>query len=126
MVDIAKQIEYWSKSAVEDIEAATDLITNAKHRHGLFFAHLALEKLLKACVCKATGAVAPRIHNLSRLAESAGIEIKDEMLDFLAEMNEFNMEGRYPVPFLPATSKQEAEAYITKSKEAIEWLTQQL
>jgi len=40
-------------------------------RHGLFLANLALEKALKALVCKATRDLAPRIHNLVRLAELA-------------------------------------------------------
>lgn len=44
----------------------------AKIRHGLFLAHLALEKTLKAHVCRTTGELAPKTHNLVRLAEMAG------------------------------------------------------
>lgn len=125
LVDIAKQIEYWRESAVEDFEAARVLITSGRYRHGLFFAHLSIEKLLKACICKVTGDVAPRFHNLVRLAEIAKLELSDEILDILAEMNAYNLEGRYPVPFLPNITEQEAQRCMAKSEEVIQWLTQQ-
>jgi hypothetical protein len=48
MFDIGKQIAYWRDGAAEDWRVAQDLIKRRQVRHGLFFAHLALEKLLKA------------------------------------------------------------------------------
>ena len=69
MFDIGKQIAYWRDGAAEDWRVAQDLIKRRKVRHGLFFAHLALEKLLKALVCRRTQDLAPRIHSLVRLAE---------------------------------------------------------
>ena len=46
-MDIIRQIEYWRLGASEDWEVAVELISSRRTRHGLFFAHLALEKLLK-------------------------------------------------------------------------------
>jgi len=126
MVDILEQIRYWQNGAAEDWQAADQLITGDKVRHGLFFAHLSLEKILKAHVCKSTGKIAPKIHNLVRLAETAGLNLPDDKIDFLAEMSEFNLEGRYPVPFLPQISNQEAKEYIKKTKEVLEWFSRQL
>ena len=71
MFDIEKQVAYWRDSAVEDLQVAQDLIKRQRTRHGLFFLHLALEKLLKALVCRQTQDLAPRTHNLIRLAELA-------------------------------------------------------
>jgi len=68
MVDIGKQILHWRGGADEDWAVAMELIGHDKIRHGLFIAHLALEKTLKAHVCRATGELAPRTHNLARLA----------------------------------------------------------
>jgi len=53
-------------------EAAVDLI-NENHRiqFGLFFVHLALEKVVKAHVWRAKQKMPPHIHNLIRLAELA-------------------------------------------------------
>ena len=113
MVDISEQVEYWRSQAREDWEVAGQLVDSGKTRHGLFFAHLALEKVLKAHVCQATQKVAPRLHNLSRLAEMAKLELGSNQLDTLAEMNEFNMEGRYPLSFLAAPTAGEARDYMS-------------
>lgn len=58
-IDITKQVEYWQAGALEDWQVAVELIETGRTRHGLFFAHLALEKLLKAFVCRATLDLAP-------------------------------------------------------------------
>ncbi len=63
-MDIAKQIEYWKKGAINDIDSAELLINNGKYLHGLFFCHLVIEKIIKAHVAKDTGEVPPKSHNL--------------------------------------------------------------
>ena len=126
MVDITEQISYWQNSSQEDFEVAKQLIDSNKIRHGLFFAHLALEKLLKAHVCKKKQEIAPRIHNLVRLTEAAKLAVSEDTLDLLAEMNEFNLEGRYPIPFIAPVSQSEAREYIKKTGTVLLWLTQQL
>lgn len=68
MIVIEKQVAYWQDGAIEDWGVAKELIKRNKTRHGLFFVHLALEKLLKAQVCRRTQDLAPRVHNLVRLA----------------------------------------------------------
>jgi HEPN domain-containing protein len=126
MVDIAEHIAYWQDGAKDDWESAGQLIEGGKIRQGMFFAHLALEKLLKAHVCRKTGKLAPRIHNLVRLAEIAGLQLKPHDIDTLAEMNEFNLEGRYPVTFVPPPTKSESIEFMKKAKGIFEWLTQKL
>ena len=126
MVDIHKQISYWKSGAEEDSVVAAELIGNKRYRHGLFFAHLALEKILKAHICKKTQKLAPRIHNLVRLSEMASIDPSEDTLNHLADMNEFNLEGRYPIQYIDATSDPEANSYLNKTKEVLEWLAQQL
>ena len=126
MVDIQKQIIYWSSGADEDVSVADELIGNKRYRHGLFFAHLALEKILKAHICKKTNELAPRIHNLVRLAEMADIDLSEDRLNLLADMNEFNLEGRYPVQYIETPSSEEATRYLAKTKEILEWLVRQL
>ena len=108
MIDINKQVEFWSESAKEDWEVASDLVNGNHVRHGLFFAHLALEKALKAHVCLVTQDLAPRLHNLIRLTEIAELSLNPEQLDVLAEMNAFNIEGRYPDTLSPPPNKKQA------------------
>jgi len=126
MVDIQKQISYWRENAGEDLNVARDLIGGAKVRHGLFFAHLAIEKALKALVCSKTSDIAPRIHNLVRLAEMADVDLEDTQRDVLAELNAFNLEGRYPNPLAPSISLQEAQQYFIKAEEMLAWLINRL
>jgi len=126
MIDVEKQVAYWRSSATEDWEVARDLIERGKVRHGLFFAHLTLEKLLKACVCRHTQDLAPRLHNLVRLAELAGLPLDEARLDLLAEMNVFGVEGRYPDLLVPPPTPDEARDYLRRIEEVYEWLMKKL
>jgi len=126
MVDISQQIVYWRDGAAEDWEVANQLVDGGKTRHGMFFAHLALEKILKAHICKKTEKLAPKSHNLVRLAEIAELQLKPQDIDTLAEMNEFSLEGRYPITFVSPPTKRESQGYMKRAKGIFEWLTQKL
>ena len=72
-------------------------------------------------MCRHTRDLAPRIHNLVRLAELAEIHLKPEQVDVLAEMNAFSLEGRYPESLTPPTP-QEARVYLSRAEEVFQWL----
>ena len=95
-MDIQKQIDYWRNGSEEDVAAAQSLREKGHWRHALFFAHLALEKMIKAHVVKQTGQHPPKIHNLIRLAEIAKIELETEKDQFLRSFGAYQLEGRYP------------------------------
>ena len=95
-------------------------------RHALFFAHLAIEKVLKAHVSRKTADVPPRIHNLVRLAELAGLALDVERADFLRRFNLYQLEGRYPETSEATLDAETASERLTSAKEAIEWLTARL
>jgi HEPN domain-containing protein len=122
MVDVDRQIAHWRDGAREDWAVARELVQSARVRHGLFFAHLAIEKALKAHVCSKTGDLPPRIHNLVRLAELAGVGVTPEHVDVLAEMNAFSMESRYPDPLAPRPTADQAGAYLARAEEVFQWL----
>ena len=82
--------------------------------------------MLKAQVCLHTNDLAPRIHNLNRLAEIAGIQLTPEQFDILAETNTFNIEGRYPDTSLPLPTPEEAFAYLVRAKDIYQWLMSRL
>ena len=126
LIDIQKQVSYWSDSSIEDWQVANELVLAGHTRQSLFFAQLALEKMLKALVCQSTNDLAPRIHNLVRLAEIANLELTADQVDILAEMNAFNIEGRYPDVLLPVFSLDEAISHIQRAEEVYLWLKNQL
>ena len=125
MVDIPAQVAHWRQDAEEDWAAASLLIDRAHIRQGLFFAHLSIEKALKALVCRRTQDVPPRTHNLVRLAEFAQLELTPGRLDVLADLNRFSMVGRYPDigdrPGLPA----DVTGYLARAREVLQWLMTQ-
>jgi HEPN domain-containing protein len=125
MVDIAKQIAFWRDSAKEDWDVARQLVDNGHTRHGLFFAHLALEKILKAIVCNRSQDLAPRLHNLSRLAELAALTLDTRKMEVLAEMNAFHIEGRYPESLTKPPTREEALNYMAGAEGIFQWLMNQ-
>ncbi|HAO23308.1 MAG: hypothetical protein BWK80_22150 [Desulfobacteraceae bacterium IS3] len=126
MVNIDKHISHWLNGAEEDWEVANQLILSDKIRHGLFFLHLTLEKIIKAHICRNTNDIAPKLHNLVRLAEVSGIYFDQTQTDLLAEMNPFNIEGRYPEIWGAVPSREEADILIERTGEFFRWLKNQL
>lgn len=125
-MDINGQIAYWRNSSIEDWQVAQELIENGRVRHGLFFIHLAIEKALKAHVTKEKNDVPPRIHNLLRLCELAGIYPSPAMTDVLQMVNQYNIEGRYPEGLDSPPTLSEAKAEMGQAREVFEWLIQTL
>src|SRR3990172_251441 len=123
-IDIGKHVAYWRTGATEDIENARLLLENDRRRAALFFAHLALEKALKALVVKATGDLAPLTHNLVVLAEKTSLEFQESARIYFVEMNRFSLHGRYPDPDRPLPGHREAEAYVRRAEETLAWLIQ--
>ena len=125
-MDVRRQVEYWLNGSQDDIEAPAVLLEKRKIRQSLFFAHLAVEKALKAHVSKATDAVPPRTHDLLRLAELAGISIPAPRRVFLARLQRYCMEGRYP-DLPPETPEwDEARTELDEAQETRSWLVRQL
>lgn len=93
-----KHTEYWLTDSLESLDTANVLFDNKKYLESAFFCHLAMEKMLKAFYTYRTNNIPPKVHNLLLLAERSGLqkEFSEEQMDFLAELNPFQLEGRYP------------------------------
>ena len=90
-----------------------------------FFTHLAVEKHLKRQVAVATGAEAPRVHNLVRLAMLARIELSEDATELLFRLTRYCIEGRYPEIGYQGPSEAEVAALMRQSEEWTSWLTRQ-
>lgn len=126
MVDIVQQIAHWRDGAREDWQVAAELLEKGRVRHALFFTHLAVEKALKAHVCRHTEDLAPRTHNLVRLAELGGRTSTSEQLRILAKLNDFSQAGRYPEGVAPPPTAAEARQYVDDSEQVFLWLMSEL
>jgi HEPN domain-containing protein len=89
-------INYWIEGSKENLKTVVSLYKTRRYSDCLFFGHLILEKVLKAHVVKETKLEAPKTHNLSYLVKLSKLSLSDDNLEFLAKINKFNMETRYP------------------------------
>jgi len=125
--DIQKTIRYWLDGAQNDMNAAEILFKGKQYAQSLFWCHLVLEKLLKAHIVKHSKTQAPFSHNLVLLSENTGIDFSEEQRVSLAEMNGFNLMGRYPDEMMFFTKKctpQFAKKYFSITQNFFQWLTE--
>jgi HEPN domain-containing protein len=125
-MNIEKQINYWHDGAVSNIDTAKLLIDNGKLIEGLFFAHLSIEKILKAHYVKANKELAPKTHNLNYLSEKSLLQFSEEQKELIAVLMEFQLEGRYPEHYPEKPSQVEAQEYFLKTTELLQWLKTKL
>lgn len=89
---------FYSKSQVSrDIEAAEILFIAKYYAQSLFWAHLAVEKLLKALwIYRRKENTPPFVHNLLRIALECDSNFSANDMEYFAQMNIFQIKGRYP------------------------------
>ena len=127
--DIKKLVNYWQATAEHDYETMLVLFKSKRYSDSLFFAHIVLEKILKAHVVKNTKKQTPKIHDLARLQELAEIKLADEKVELLNKINDFNIRARYPeykLQFYKLCTKQYASRYLGESKKLYKELCQKL
>jgi HEPN domain-containing protein len=125
VINVEKQVIYWRESATEDLRAARALMEKEHTRHALFFAHLALEKLLKAHVVRATKDLAPKTHLLPRLAELANFSLPQDQASFIKRFDRYHIMGRYPEFPAQRMDAERARETMQKAEEVFQWLTDQ-
>lgn len=92
-----KLVSYWLTASQKDLDAAKEIFNNTRHYVSvLFYIHLFIEKALKAYYVAAKGSHAPFSHNLVFLCKEAGLDAEETNIKLLSEINEFNIECRYP------------------------------
>jgi len=62
-------VDYWIKSAAEDLITAESLFKSRRYLPCLFYCHLFVEKIIKALIVKKTRNNPPYGHKLVRLAK---------------------------------------------------------
>jgi HEPN domain-containing protein len=126
MIDIKRQLAYWTNGAEDDLLTADLLIREKRILHGLFFCHLVIEKAIKAHIVKTLKEIAPKSHNLIYLSEKADLELDEDTQIFLGILMKYQLQGRYPDynPVLPDIEK--VNEYFEKTKTLLQWLKERL
>ena len=93
------------------------------HRNGY------AKKLLKALAVDKGRESIPKIHDLNKLANSAGLQLDDQKKNLFDIITSFNIETRYPdykKEFFNKCDSDFTSRYIKKIKEIRLWLLEQL
>ena len=93
----ADHIAYWKDTADEDWADVQRTIGAEADVHGLFFAHLVIEKLSQAHWVKDNaGDVSPRTHNIVRLWRGTLLTPGPSQENVALQLNDYQLQGRYP------------------------------
>src|SRR5690606_4180397 len=128
-MNVDKVVQYWTDSAAEDWSVTSQLLDSEKYQYALVFAHLFLEKLLKAIVVMKTSEHAPRTHNLLFLAERANLTLSSAQRDVLLRVTAYNISTRYPEDIAEAQRRythEFTENELRIVEETGQWLKSQL
>ena len=89
-------VERWVEQANYDLDTARAMRSSGRFLYVIFCCQQAVEKALKAIIVKQTHDFPPRLHNLLRLAEIAGITMDPDRERFLGELSGYYIQTRYP------------------------------
>ncbi len=124
-----KIIKYWIDSSEVDYKAMKHLFEKGDYHWSLFMGHLVLEKLLKAYYVKSKDKQPPFIHNLTRIAILADIELTEKQFDILDTVTTFNIRARYDDyknQFYKKCTYEYSKTWINNIEEIIQWLKKKL
>lgn len=122
----AEQIDYWIKSAIDDLQIADLLISNGKILQGLFFSHLCIEKVIKAHFVRFTAEIPPRSHNLLYLLSKTDLTLSEDEKDLCSILMTYQLEGRYPEYYPSTPSMQLASEILLQTKQLFKCLKEKL
>jgi HEPN domain-containing protein len=123
-------IQYWINTSKDDLSSMESVFIAGKYDWALFIEHLSLEKILKAFWVKNNLSDSPpKTHNLKKIADEAQYPMSEDEAIVLLEINDFNLEARYPdykFDFNKKCTKEFAEGYIKKIKELHKCIASQI
>ena len=127
------KVKYWLDTAEYDIDTARGMLKIGKYLYVGFMCHLTIEKALKGIIARdcVEGEIPPKIHNLLKLAEKAGLFgiMTEEQKNVLRELNPLNIEARYPeykAQIAALLSADKCKDIIAETEVLLCWIKEQL
>ncbi len=112
----------WLKQAKYDLDTAGSLFESKRYIYAVFFCHLAVEKSIKAAWQHKHKALPPKSHNLTWLLGESGVDLPDELAEFVHGLAQASVPIRYPETlesFRKAFPKTEVVEILRSTKETI-------
>ncbi|MBU4321183.1 MAG: HEPN domain-containing protein [Nitrospinae bacterium] len=86
----------WFKQADYDLKTAEYLFKGKRYVYTVFMCHLSIEKTLKGLYQEKLNKLPPKVHNLIYLIEKIGLELPDDLFDWISALNRLSIPTRYP------------------------------
>ncbi|MGD9558720.1 MAG: HEPN domain-containing protein [Mangrovibacterium sp.] len=128
-IDDDKTYNHWINTSDKDAVTMDHLYHSKDYHWSLFIGHIVIERLLKACVVKETRKHALFTHDLTKLAELAGLRFSEEHLDWLDTISTFNLNARYDSykeAFYKKCTYEFTTEWIDKIKMLQAWIKEKL
>ena len=107
--------EEWFIQSDDDLATAEHLFSSGRYVYTVFFAHLAIEKALKAIYHKKFNELPPRTHNLSALLKMNELMPPSTIGEFIFDLDQASVATRYPEELMKlrlAYSQQRVEGIL--------------
>ncbi len=126
---MSQKPQEWLKQADYDLDTAEFMFSGGRYFYAVFMCHLVIEKALKGAYLKKKGEVPPKSHNLVYFLDKIELKPDESIGKFIIRLNEASVATRYPED-LEEINKNYTEMVvkniIVQTKEALEWIKQQL
>ncbi len=116
-------------SAEYDLTTAEYMLKTKRYVYVVFMSHMAIEKTLKSFIAEMLGEIPPRTHNLLYLLKKADLKLPENLLEFIAKINNASVITRYPDDFqnlVESYPESVAQEYLLNTKEVIIWLKRKM
>ncbi len=121
-------VDYWKKTAQEDVKTAEALLGTKRYLPCLFFCHLFLEKIAKGLYIANKDDSPPYSHDVIKILNQADLSVPTDIADAIHEINRFNIQARYDdykFSLYKEATQLFTKAWFEKAKEIYVWLEKQ-
>jgi len=122
---LAKTPEEWLVQAEDDMATAEFIFNSGRYVYAVFFAHLAIEKALKAIYHKKFNELPPRTHSLTGLLKMNELIPPPVISEFILDLDHASVATRYPEELMKlrlAYPRSVVEGIVAHTKEVLEWV----
>jgi len=119
-------VQQWVEKAAYDLETAQAMLNSSRYVYVVFCCQQAVEKMIKAIIAHVTDELPPRIHNLIRLSERAGLQPDAEQARLMRELSELYVQSRYPEQIESISSSAwqvVARDALPRTEKLVRWLS---
>ena len=131
MMTKEEKITYWVELSDYDLETAEAMFETKRYLYVAFMCHQVIEKIFKACYSKLEEETPPYTHKLIYLAQHGEFYdlLSEEQVDFVLEIEPFNIETRYPEykeRLMRRLTASYCERLLKQTKAIQQWTKEQL